>query len=122
MALTRVDLEKRKRTFITLLVAFVFYMIFGPVLLLFPVVLILLNIEPPWSMVLILGLTALSVAIAVGLAAFLFAGGKAYDPDHCSNCGYPLKGLTEPRCPECGTPFNELQIDNIIKPNRENNS
>ena len=22
----------------------------------------------------------------------------------CSKCGYNLTGLTEPRCPECGTP------------------
>jgi hypothetical protein len=26
-------------------------------------------------------------------------------PPHCRNCDYNLKGLTEPRCPECGTPF-----------------
>jgi len=24
---------------------------------------------------------------------------------HCRHCGYNLRGLTEPRCPECGTPF-----------------
>lgn len=23
----------------------------------------------------------------------------------CRRCGYPLLGLTEPRCPECGTKF-----------------
>lgn len=23
----------------------------------------------------------------------------------CVHCGYSLRGLTEPRCPECGTPF-----------------
>lgn len=27
---------------------------------------------------------------------------------HCSKCGYDLQGLPEPRCPECGKPF-ELQ-------------
>jgi hypothetical protein len=26
--------------------------------------------------------------------------------DRCRNCQYPLAGLTTPRCPECGTPFN----------------
>jgi len=26
--------------------------------------------------------------------------------DMCSHCGYSLWGLTEPRCPECGTPFD----------------
>jgi len=25
----------------------------------------------------------------------------------CIKCGYDLHGLTEPRCPECGTPFDE---------------
>jgi len=25
---------------------------------------------------------------------------------HCQKCGYPLWGLPEPRCPECGTPFD----------------
>jgi hypothetical protein len=25
----------------------------------------------------------------------------------CVHCGYSLTGLTEPRCPECGTPFDK---------------
>ena len=25
----------------------------------------------------------------------------------CGPCGYDLRGLTEPRCPECGAPFDE---------------
>ena len=25
---------------------------------------------------------------------------------HCEQCGYSLRGLSEPRCPECGTSFN----------------
>ena len=25
----------------------------------------------------------------------------------CGKCGYILTGLPEPRCPECGTPFDE---------------
>ncbi|MBN1347708.1 MAG: hypothetical protein JXQ73_33785 [Phycisphaerae bacterium] len=25
----------------------------------------------------------------------------------CIRCGYDLRGQTEPRCPECGTPFAE---------------
>jgi hypothetical protein len=28
------------------------------------------------------------------------------DPRTCAHCGYLLYGLREPRCPECGTPFN----------------
>jgi hypothetical protein len=28
-----------------------------------------------------------------------------YGPHQCAHCGYDLRGLPEPRCPECGTPF-----------------
>ena len=28
-----------------------------------------------------------------------------YPPGHCRKCGYSLHGLPEPRCPECGSPF-----------------
>ena len=28
-----------------------------------------------------------------------------YDDSVCQVCGYPLQGLSTPRCPECGTPF-----------------
>ena len=28
---------------------------------------------------------------------------------HCRRCGYDLKGLTEARCPECGTGFGECE-------------
>lgn len=28
------------------------------------------------------------------------------DPSRCLNCGHNLAGLPEPRCPECGQPFN----------------
>ncbi len=28
-----------------------------------------------------------------------------YPPGHCGKCGYDLHGLPEPRCPECGKPF-----------------
>jgi hypothetical protein len=27
------------------------------------------------------------------------------DGSRCRRCGYSLTGLTEPRCPECGQPF-----------------
>ena len=30
----------------------------------------------------------------------------------CLSCGYNLRGLTEPRCPECGAPFDEAFLEN----------
>jgi len=30
----------------------------------------------------------------------------------CVECGYSLKGLIEPRCPECNTPFDENLLKN----------
>jgi len=31
---------------------------------------------------------------------------------YCIKCGYDLRGLPEPRCPECGTPFDRNQDHN----------
>jgi len=31
-------------------------------------------------------------------------------PGHCLKCGYNLRGLPEPRCPECGTPFDPSRL------------
>jgi energy-converting hydrogenase Eha subunit E len=33
------------------------------------------------------------------------------DPWRCKECGYLLYGLTDPRCPECGTPFDPGLLD-----------
>ncbi len=30
-----------------------------------------------------------------------------HDPGRCRVCDYDLRGLPEPRCPECGTPFEQ---------------
>lgn len=30
----------------------------------------------------------------------------------CKKCGYNLRGLRDPRCPECGTPFDPNLLDN----------
>ncbi|MBU0641038.1 MAG: hypothetical protein KKB50_19415 [Planctomycetes bacterium] len=29
----------------------------------------------------------------------------------CANCGYLLRGQSEPRCPECGTPYDDSDAD-----------
>lgn len=31
-----------------------------------------------------------------------------YEKGRCQRCGYPLIGLPEPRCPECGEPFDRI--------------
>lgn len=32
----------------------------------------------------------------------------------CRRCGYDLQGLPEPRCPECGTPFDPAERERIL--------
>ena len=32
----------------------------------------------------------------------------------CHRCGYELEGLTKPRCPECGTPFDPAEKERIL--------
>ncbi len=29
----------------------------------------------------------------------------------CPRCGYDLRGLPEPRCPECGEPFDPAELE-----------
>lgn len=49
----------------------------------------------------------LAIVIPVSIiGCYRGAPSRAFkQPGLCSNCGYPRHGLTEPRCPECGTPF-----------------
>lgn len=39
-------------------------------------------------------------------------------PGLCGRCGYPLHGLTEPRCPECGTPFDPKLLTRQTSPSQ----
>jgi hypothetical protein len=36
-----------------------------------------------------------------------------YPPGHCDYCGYCLTGLSESRCPECGSVF--LSVENFVE-------
>jgi hypothetical protein len=49
-------------------------------------------------------LTAL-VVVSRRVACDIEVRGLEPEPPICDKCGYDLTGLTEPRCPECGTPF-----------------
>jgi hypothetical protein len=57
-----------------------------------------------------LWLDALFLAVVVPLSIIACYRGapirQSRRPGLCPTCGYPLHGLTEPRCPECGTPFD----------------
>ncbi len=39
--------------------------------------------------------------------------GSPPDPMACTNCGYQLVGLAEPRCPECFKPFDPHRISTM---------
>lgn len=54
---------------------------------------------------------AMMVFVAVGWAclgvsSYLYRRSR---PGICKGCGYDLRGQTEPRCPECGTPFDDAR-------------
>jgi hypothetical protein len=45
-------------------------------------------------------------AMIVGLPVRWLMARREIPAGHCQSCGYDLRNLTEPRCPECGTPFD----------------
>ena len=57
-----------------------------------------------WAMATEIVTAGLLMMPGVVVALLVYATGKPPGDDHtrCGNCGYILKGLTEPRCPECG--------------------
>jgi hypothetical protein len=55
----------------------------------------------------------MGVAFLIGLLLLLFHARRTMrrvDPNRCVRCGYLLIRLPEPRCPECGTPFDPTTI------------
>jgi len=53
----------------------------------------------------VIGLVYLACATPLTVRAWRSAPVKRH-PMMCVKCGYLLYGLSEPRCPECGTPFD----------------
>jgi uncharacterized paraquat-inducible protein A len=66
----------------------------------------------PFGCSLLVGVAGVFVAAAAGLRCFYIR--RQLEPPkrrpasalRCAKCGYLLYGLPEPRCPECGTPFD----------------
>ncbi|MCA9243967.1 MAG: hypothetical protein KDA32_08445 [Phycisphaerales bacterium] len=57
-----------------------------------------------------LGVLGMTLAIAVAAYEFvwrLWSNKRGV----CSACGYSLRGLTEPRCPECGRSFSTVRSE-----------
>jgi hypothetical protein len=61
-------------------------------------------------MVLGFGLAAIYVTILYRLTRN-HVRERRYQAGYCGVCRYSLRGLTEPRCPECGTSFDEDLLD-----------
>ena len=55
-----------------------------------------------YSIMLLANYAALTASGVSFVVACLKDARKDIEHLHCLNCGYILKGLSEPRCPECG--------------------
>ena len=62
------------------------------------------------AMKLAIPLLAAVIGLWWGAFAYRLHGSPPWldDPTRCAHCGYPKRGLPEPRCPECGRPFERL--------------
>lgn len=59
---------------------------------------------------LLLGALAAWIVMTAFLCGIVFLRRRYWPfvpPGHCAKCGYDLRGLPEPRCPECGRPFEK---------------
>ncbi|MBU0618088.1 MAG: hypothetical protein KKI02_10260 [Planctomycetes bacterium] len=69
----------------------------------------------PWMPIataLLIGFAACSILPALLLTGTAFIRNRywpVHEPGHCRVCDYDLRGLPEPRCPECGTPFDPAE-------------
>lgn len=61
-------------------------------------------------------LGALIATIIIARVTERFTSAPKSDAPQCRACGYILLGLTEPRCPECGYPFDSglLALDDTL--------
>jgi predicted RNA-binding Zn-ribbon protein involved in translation (DUF1610 family) len=60
----------------------------------------------PQELVVIFGMCGLPLILVAGIAYLIYRLVRARAQNNetrCRKCGYILRGITEPRCPECGT-------------------
>ncbi len=63
----------------------------------------------------------LAVALVVPTMFCWWHGGShMFQSSNCSRCGYSLHGLTAPRCPECGRPFERKDVPELREQERAN--
>ena len=72
----------------------VMYRIVGPLVAVLP---------PPWTGVVGIAMVALCLALpGIGFAVLIALHRRPDAETRCRHCNYILRGLSEPRCPECG--------------------
>jgi len=54
--------------------------------------------------------------LGVVFNARIRASGRAFGPYYCKACGYSLRGLAEPKCPECGRKLKMVREGGIGDP------
>jgi len=65
------------------------------------------------AFLLVLGVFIVWAVPCLLLSAVVFLRNRyrpVYPSGHCTKCGYKLYGLPEPRCPECGKPFEPQDV------------
>lgn len=101
----------------------VIWLIFGPTTIFATIALIYTSIELPdydlaqfttWFVAFVLNLVQIRVLYIATKSYIKFLKIKE---GHCESCNYNLHGLTESRCPECGTPYDpdDLLRDELVE-------
>jgi len=65
-----------------------------------------------WGLALLFAVLEITILTMVTRSYIHF---KRRKPGHCAKCLYNLAHLTEPRCPECGTPFDPQWVADEIE-------
>lgn len=92
-----------------------FWIIPGCTLLYLVIALVLEQTSPGTAELQTAGVGMLYSAALIAPLIHLFRNdfAKSIPPWLCRSCGYPLLGLTEPLCPECGEAFDPEQVPQV---------